>query len=618
MILLAEFYFDGGNNLRRVATEYYYSKASDSIGVKEFAGRITGRPTFRAVSGCIIWGNKTTTSIGDIEVTNVDGGISDWVNFDFRDSLCVLRMVEPGASYANSKIVQRCIIDDVVRDGQSIVVKLRGPETLLDRAIQTVMFDSATASENTEVIGNPVPILFGRCKQIEPVLISTQDLAYQMSDVNVTVDTVYSGGSIASSPAESPDDYATNDNGFVMLTQPSARITADGSARHTPEVVISSEFDRDSAWSSGVPVDWSVVSGPSSFSRVQNVGIRLLNLLSSNYPMMDAAHDAGYWHSVVGEIADMESGGIVIDFGDSAPYVVRRKGRFACIGKCGTGGSIQIRTLADSDVTIKFLQTHKFDTAGANYDRDDNLIRHMMIRGALKIDGVAGIKDVNVTSVSGYLMGSYIDDDTTVANVVQKALDSFCGFMYVDALGTIRLGQYARPSGTPTLTVSRLNMTRYPKRSTDLAPGLSTRVAAGRNWSPYTENELAGITFPNRPPFMAEYRYIKEGASAGTIDKVYSHALQANPIETIICDEDDAQAEADRICEIAQDKHPFWDIEFALNSVSDIASIRQGTIVLLDDEMFEDDNGKIAMVVEVEGQFGSNVYRVVTWGAENP
>lgn len=72
------------------------------------------------------------------------------------------------------------------------------------------------------------------------------------------------------------------------------------------------------------------------------------------------------------------------------------------------------------------------------------------------------------------------------------------------------------------------------------------------------------------------------------------------------------------MCAIAQDKHPIWDVEFALESADDIAAIRPNGIVLLDDELFEDSNGKIAKIVEVDGQFGNNVYRIVTWGAETP
>lgn len=619
MILLVELFFNGGASIKRVATEFYYSKYTDSIGVKEFAGRVTGAPTYRSSSGCIIWNNKSTTSIGDIEITNVDGGISDWVDLDFRDSTCVLRMVAQDASYDTSVIVQRCIVDDVIRSGQSVIVKLRGTETLLERSIQTLLFTSSSAAENQEIIGNTVPILIGRCNQVEPALTSTQDLAYQMSDSLITVDTVYSGGSIANSYLESPDDYAVNDTGFVMLNQPSARITADGSARSDATINVASNFNLSSEWSGSTPVNWVINAGPSSYSRVTDVGIRLVNLLSSNYPTMDSTAFSGFWHYVVGEIAELESGGIIIDFGDSEPTVVKRKGRFTCVGKCGTGGTIQIRALADTDVTIKFVYTYKFATDSSDYDIAQKVLEHILIRGGMRTDGSdSSLYDIDIGTPPSYRMGVYIDDDQSAAKILQMALDSYCAFVYPAASGVLKIGRYKRPSGTPTLSVSRLNMTRYPMRKTDLAPGFSTRFAAGRNWSPYTDNELAGITYGNRPPFMADYRHIVEGSASSTIDKVYSHGLQANPIETILCDEGDAQTEADRVCEIAQDKHPFWDIEFALNSVSDIADIRQETIVLLNDELFGDDNGKIAVVVEVDGRFGSNIYRIVTWGAESP
>jgi len=153
MILLAEFYFNGGNIVKRVASDFYYSKSTDTIGVKEYQGRIVGRPSFKSTIGCIIWGGKTTVSVGDIEVANVDGDISGWVDYDFRDMRCVLLLVARGAAYSAAKIIQTCIIDDVQRVENAVVVKLRGIETLLDKPLQPLLYDSITAAENVSQNG---------------------------------------------------------------------------------------------------------------------------------------------------------------------------------------------------------------------------------------------------------------------------------------------------------------------------------------------------------------------------------------------------------------------------------------------------------------------------------
>lgn len=616
MILLAELYFNGGNSLKRVASDFFYSRATDSIGVKEYAGRIMNRPSLKSTAGCIVWKTKSSTSIGDIELANVDGAISNWVDFDFRDARCVLRLVNYGQSFDESVIVQVCIIDDVQREGDVVVVKLRGNETLLDRPIQPVLYDSTTAAENTSLIGNPVPIIAGRVLQFEPENIDINDLGYQASDSLVEIDTVYSGGSIANGPLESPDDYAVTDTGLVMLTQPSARITADAHTPFIPTLGVASDFYADSAWTGGDPTDWPIDDGWQSHDRVTDVGIRLVNASAeTSYPRMETTLNAGNWYFVIGEIADLVSGGISIDFGDSAQVSVKRQGRFYAVGKLGTSGVVVVSALPESDVTIRFIHTYECVTGSGEPSNSENVLANILLRGGMRIDG----DDVDAvpSSVSFvYRLGIELDDKDTVYAAVQKVIDSGCGYMYTDNLGIIRFGAYARPSGTPITRLSWVNMTRKPKRVTDSAPGLSTRIAALRNWSPYSENELAGITFPDRPPFMAEYRSIKEGALASSINRVYSHALSAEPIETTIINETDAQSEADRVCDIAQDKHPFWDIEFSLASQSDIAYLRPNGIVMLDDEYFDESNGKIAKIVEVDGAFGQSVYRIVTWGSE--
>lgn len=809
MILLAEFYFNGGFTAERVATEFYYSQPSDEDGVLEYAGRITGKPSLREVLGCVEWGRKSGVVLGDITITNADLGVSHWVDYDFRDCSCILRVVDNGASLASSSQVQRCIIDDVQRDGQNLVVKLKGTETLLEVPIQKVLYDSVTAAENTEMIGNPLPIIIGRARQVEPTLTSTQDLSYQVADVLVGVDEVYSGGSIANNPTESPNDYTVTDTSFVMEVTPSARITCDASARNVPTIDIASNFYLDAEWSGEDLVNWTIDGGagagatytPPAFTdaggdvgsgysspfytdaggdlappeegtsheRVVDVGIRLfgsdsveiisavegdfdsdiadwdvvtdtsgggsasaswssgtallevdsagaavpwpyvefsfpttlaagetysysltinitisqihkglvqvqfrpdslnpgdyrqlliasesanetlsgtftapvagkffirvaasdgenasavvdnvrLGTSAGSYPRLTASTASSGWHIVIGEIADRQAGGITVDFGYSESRSFEREGRFYCVGKVGTGNSIVVSALADSDVTVRFIHIYNLAPSNTEYDFDYNVIANILLRAGLRLTGGAEA-DAQVSAVSGYRLGLEIDEDETVAAALQKALDSISGYYYTDSNGTMKFGRYEPPTGSPVVTLSRLNMTRLPMRVTDSAPGLSTKVAGARNWSPYSENELAGITFQNRPPYMAEFRHIKEGATAKSINRIYSHALSAEPIRTVLCDEADVQAEANRICLIAQDKRPFWDIEFALGAASDIAAIRRDAIVLLDDELFENDNGKIAKIVEVEGEFGSNVMRIVTWGAETP
>jgi len=619
MILLAEFHFNGGYTVERVATDFYYSKSTDSIGVKEFSGKITGRPTLKSQIGCIIWGSKSSTSIGDIEIANTDGAVSGWVDYDFRDCRCVLKLVNQNAAYSTAVTVQVCIIDDVQRDELKIVVKLRGNETMLQRSIQSVLYDVTTGIGNSSIIGRPLPIVIGKVLQMEPANTSLAGLAYQVADSLIDVDTVYSGGSIASGPLESPDDYMVSDTGFTMLLNPSARITSDASARVIPFTQVASNFYLSTAWSGSVPVDWTVNAGPGTASRVTDVGIRLVNMLSANYPQLDTTLVSGTWYLVVGEICELTSGGVIVEFGGSAAAQFTRQGRFYCVGKTDTSGKISVRGLADSDVTLRYVHVNELDVDGTGiWRRDDYVLKMAFARAGMRITGSTGVTDVAIDSNYGYSLGVSVTDADTCENVIQSILDSMCAYTYTDNLGTIRIGRYERPAGTPIVTISKLNMTRYPKRITDAAPGLSTRFAGAKNWSPYSENELAGITYPNRPPFMAEYRHIKTGATAATINRAYTHALSAAPIETVLTEEADIQAEADRVCAIAQDKHPFWDVEFALESADDIAAIRPNGIVLLDDELFEDSNGKIAKIVEVDGQFGNNVYRIVTWGAETP
>lgn len=158
----------------------------------------------------------------------------------------------------------------------------------------------------------------------------------------------------------------------------------------------------------------------------------------------------------------------------------------------------------------------------------------------------------------------YIADAMSIADAVQLALDSVCGWAAVDSTGTfLRVGRVLDPEHMePALTLHPHTIRERELRATlDTAPGLTTRVAGRRNWSPHSRAEIAdSIADPNSPtydPALAEqlqapWMSIRTGQvrqhSGRAVSSAYEQAGSAEPAPTLLQQDHHIQAEANARC----------------------------------------------------------------------
>lgn len=620
VVLFADLHFDGGQSVKRLCTgRSWHSKAADSVGVKRWQGRIIEEPTFTLAVSCSPWGGRSGVALGSLIINNRDRALNDWLTMQTRDQRCVLSLAYRSGAYASRVQVHDCIVDEVIMDDTTLRVVLRGKESILDSALQRSLYSS---SPEATLDGRPLPVAIGRMRQVEPVLYDSNGPDYKANDnALVAVEAVYSGGSLADDPdsTSSPDwEYDATRTGFEMQVQPSARITADLLA----SAIVSADalsgqgsFFDDAAWASAPP-GWSAVEflPNSEISQVLSVGVRFQSngaatarITRTTFPT------AAQWYLMTVDVPVLTSGGIDVINGASTVAQIRQAGRssFVFQGKASSTFSLQAMATDPTDAIVGAIYVHPLDDDSSDADPTlYELVTQVAMRGGLHLDELDRANWPSSMSVDA---GVFYSDQVTCREVIDAAMSAITGWAWVSPSGKLKCGQLVEPSGSDPLRVWRVNLTSLPRYRPDLAPSLSDTWAGGRNWSPYSETELAGITHPNRPPFMAQYRFTQKGT--GTLAQDYRHAIGAEPIETFLYSESDVQAEANRVTALYASKRGFWTMTVALSTALSAAQIEPGDLVELDDtEYFGDDfGGALGLVVEVSGRYRTNELQLTVW-----
>jgi hypothetical protein len=638
-VLLAEFHFNGGFERRYVATDTWYSKTSDSIGMREYLARITEEPTLRTMITCILWGGTSATTVGAMTLVDIDGRLMEWLGLETRDSECVLRLTFKGQSYDDSMRIARCIVDEVRKIDGGLQVTLRGRDTLLDKQLQSMVYDDSVPNE--ALVGTALPVALGYMNQIEPVVYDRTSLEYRLTDCGqLGITSVRSGGSAATGPGVLDQwDYNTEFTGFVMDVQPGARVLCDagGGAGVGVDLVAAataeSRFDVPSNWTAGLPNGWddSVVGTPAyTISEVSGVGLRFSGTSEvgeSRTLRLTGQVGAGGWYLLVGKVARNNGGALKLLNSD---FVIDHEGEFSTIWYEDSETDIQIShdpaQLGALDVTLTYLYAFSMDSS---IESMTNMIEHLAIaRGAFlreEIDTTTYL----LSEVDDPVVGLYNKAGLTVREAVNRTMDSVTGWSWVGPDGVLRIGRLRIPNhvATPALTASRLNIVgAYPVFTPDDAPGLSDTYAGKRNWTQYTEEELAGITYTDQGPFMVDFRLKQKTAIA--LRRAYRHAIGAPPVTTYSQEALALQGEADRVGDIyalrkSDTSRPglpgFWAFSIALPDDFAAAAVEVDQLIRLDgtnpygENFFGVYHGLNAIIVDKGFRARNNVITLLVW-----
>ncbi|MCW8961217.1 MAG: hypothetical protein OQK29_06615 [Ignavibacteriaceae bacterium] len=272
--------------------------------------------------------------------------------------------------------------------------------------------------------------------------------------------------------------------------------------------------------------------------------------------------------------------------------------------------------------------THTDQDKGFTLSTNPNGVVVADVRGANKVGGSSDARNLedifdwifdkhSITNYStsdlstidtdkGYLY-SYYQDNTQnpqVKDVIKWFCDSFTGWYYSDENGDIRFGYLQEPAVSADVDITQLDIVGGINIFDDLAPNLTVKLGATRNYYVYNSDDIAsGATAQNKIDLAQQWRGQVTGVNS--IDDFYTSTNQIH--DTLIQGSVSGQSEADNITDIYSQRRRFYSINSSIKA--DI-----GETVNLTYDRFGLDSGTNLLCVGKTIDFINNVYRLTLWG----
>lgn len=173
-----------------VVTWRFSSGTGYSNGSVFYAPRIEQPATFsRSMSGGI--GGRTSTSYGELTLINNDGGLNALADDYFDGRTLTLKRGSASQPYSSFSTLLVATVETVAMERERVSVRLRDKTISLDTPFSTVKYAGnnvlPAGIEGTadDIKDNYKPRIFGRIALMQPVLVNTSKLIYQVNNGSV-------------------------------------------------------------------------------------------------------------------------------------------------------------------------------------------------------------------------------------------------------------------------------------------------------------------------------------------------------------------------------------------------------------------------------------------------
>lgn len=633
LILLAVIAASGGN--RYFATEEYCTRNADTPANTMFTGRLVDAVYERGVSFAVWNRAGGAQAISYIDLINTDGGLDSWLDEDWRDVRITLKVVEALAAYSTATQVGVCVVDRLeAPDSNTVRFICRSVFERLEKVITTNYPDTIT---NESLREKPKPITLGRVRWLDPVNPRLNDSSGSTRAVYDVCDgyfesiselrargTLQTESQTALVTNSSPQYFViqnTDGYGFLLREQ-SNRLAAEvsGQLRRDSNITTMATFPFGGG---GDPTDWDVTEGGTGTVTWNSAGSVTIigDGTADTYVSQDLSITTGGVYQVAIHITSLTGVALVGSEKAGAITTVFRR-------VDSTSGVIVATFVGDStENTILFgFESGSSGTAeiSAIYvypcARIDTLLE--IVKFAAITRGSLGSGDLNtaalaaIDTAAGYSVGWHsLGGEVRGIDLVNLAAQSFGCAIFQDATGDLVPVLLDEPAVSADFELDELDITEIAYEA-DTAPGLSTKMNYGRNYAPHSKDDVAGIaaTSAANELLRAELQQdVLTVTTTETLDAIYSDAEDRPPLDSILSEQADAQAEIDRICALYTVPRAFYTVR-AFVQAATAHTIEPGATVQVTHSRYGLSGGVNLLVVAARSDFLGNAVDLVLWG----
>jgi len=648
----------------------FRTDAGESPASTIYDGRIAGDSDveFTREIGLSPWNNSGSARGGSITLINRDGGIDEWLAWEWRDAPFRLYSGYEGDARADFVPWSAGVVDRIeVIDGRRLRIVLADPTARLDVPLQAWLWDSSLP--NASLRGKPLPIVLGRPRWCEPQRIDTTPAVrhYFAHDCDNSGPTSWGMTSIVAAYDRGdrfagPDDPYTAHNPITTATSGAA----GGGAFTT--------WANDAAGIS-MPFNWRRVTGfGANNDRFINNG-NALRCQSSGQLAAAIFHYtssllAGRRYVIAFNVTAVPTAGqITFRLGGNPDTVfpisttgaksltidVREQAQLQIVlGATELDATIDNFTVSSQQIIDWTYYEPEGDRAGltlANQpagkvtchpigpmrttdsqviERAFAMLEYLRHRAqtnrgiSFDWDTVASPSALQDTAPAA--LATYLTTPTTYAALLRQITDSLLAGIWTTRTGTVAVRRWSEPNPSDiALVLDDRNIASDVLVSLDQAPNLRRRVAGRRNHAVHADSDIAGSVTPElRAELTSEWGYTASGATSADplIDSPISAAYQAanerDPLETLLQEPSDIDALANALCTLWRPTRYFYDLSVVLDADAADALEPGQTVQLVWPRIAGLAAGLPLRIVRVRTRFWSRRVDLRLWGMAPP
>lgn len=311
----------------RLASEDWISDPADVVANTRYAGLLDGSSAeLRAVRALDFWPWRRGVKAGALQLSllDVDGTFDELLASDVRDLPVLIGEIQRGQAYADRVSRYNAVIDSVsATDDLTVKITCRDPLALLDVPLQRRLIrpDADTSSAN-----QPVPIVLGACRNVDPVLTNAVDLTYLVSDAPVLGIGFARDRGYPLSPTTPDFTLNSTKTALVLAASPQGKVTVDVSSVGGDQLPVLAD---DILGGAGSPFTGSDGAAPTGFDNVGGdigTSVPIMNSGVLEFPVVQAqptiyARVPIYLSGVTGAVAlritFLDASGAIVQTSDS-------------------------------------------------------------------------------------------------------------------------------------------------------------------------------------------------------------------------------------------------------------------------------------------------------------